>query len=110
MQLTRQVIQQLPAECGDVAEGLRDRSLGNGARSGGFAANGVVADPVAQRLKVKDLNVVVGDSLACPRCFEAAIGPVGGQSRSGVVAEKLVAQAVDEAHGDRFGHEMRVFP
>lgn len=30
--------------------------------------------------------------------------------RSGVVAEEVVAQSTDEAHGDQLGHGMRVLP
>ena len=54
---------------------------------------------------------MVGDAVPCPLRMDAEFhSVVGGQGRSGVVAEELVAQSADEAHGDRLGHGMRVLP
>ena len=61
------------------------------------------------QVELEDFDAVVGDAVARPRRVEAKRRAVPGRKGgASVVAKELVAEAADEAHGDRPGHGMRV--
>ena len=100
---------QWPAKCGDLADGLGPGTPRDGARCGEAGLERVSADPFAGQVKSEDLDAVVGDAVPSPRRVETKSRAVlCGEGGAGVVAEELVAQAADEAHGDRPGHGMSV--
>lgn len=91
-----------PTERGYVANQLRSGAT----RQPTWCRPGsLFGQPTAREIEVEDCDAVIGDAVAGVGEVEAKIGaPHPGERGAGGIAEELVAEAADEAHGDRPGH------